>query len=252
MALHRENGGKGWRLARMALLCWLVLPIAGTALAHTPEEKAFYLQSRIVLNLNPRDAVAGNAVGVWHLEYNELAQSRAAFEGVLSHHPREPIAAVGLALVLMATGANAEALTHLNAHGLQPATAPEGMRPFLSLVRARLLFHAGGAENLRLARALLEGTMAGAANPHDHHYWLGRITEAEGDLAGAAAHHEQAIAADPFWLQPYTRLAQIHRARGEHAQANKRLKDIVELNNPSPYPNNDISVMWRFVMRGAQ
>ncbi len=41
----------------------LLAVIGGQALAHTQAEKTFYLQSRMVLQLNPRDATAGNAVG---------------------------------------------------------------------------------------------------------------------------------------------------------------------------------------------
>ena len=211
--------------------------------AHTPEEKAFYLQSRIVLQLNPSDATAGSAVGIWHLEYNERDLSAAAFAGVLKHHPSHPVSATGLALIDEIEGRHEQALNRLE--GL--SDIPETLRPFLGLVRGRLHFR---LKRYAKAEAFFIKALETEKAPHDLYFWLGQLQEATDREDAAVLSYQQAIEADPFWPGPYSRLSLIYQRKGKTAQAREMMERILSLDNPSPYPNNDIGVMWRWVMRG--
>lgn len=210
---------------------------------HTPEEKAFYLQSRIVLQLTPSDAIAGNAVGVWNLEYNDLEASHKAFEQVARYHPGNFLASAGLALNYEQKASYKIALEMLETG----KDLPEDFLPFVHLLKGRLLFHTN-----KLAEAkgeLLQG-LRKAENPHGHYLWLGRIAEVSGDIEQAIKSYQSAIKADPFWLEPYSRLSLIYSRQGKKEQAKEALRSIVTLDNPSPYPNNDIQTLWRAAMAG--
>ncbi len=232
--------GAGWVLL-LAFLCPLSPNPAG---AHTPEEKTFYLQSRVVLRLNPRDARAGNAVGTWQLEYNELVPARAAFGRVLRNHPEDFLAAAGLALIDEAEGAPGAALERV----ARIAKFPAAFAPFLALVRGRLLFRSG---RVKEAEAALRGALKGAPDPHGVYLWLGKVREAADDPAGAIAMFRKAVEADPSWMEPYARLAVIHRRQGRPRLARQVLDSAAYAENPSPYPNNDIRVLWSWVMRAG-
>lgn len=233
------------------------------AAAHTPEEKAFYLQSRIVLQLNPADPVAGNAVGVWHLEYRQLAEAREAFGRVLAQHGRVGIplagqalvAAAGRALVAEVEGRPEQALAGLPEIGAPGTETVAGEGPyrdfvgFVALVRGRLLVRLG--RNAEAARTLAWSLEHGGY-PHDVRFWQGRLHEAAGETGQAIARYREAIEADPFWPEPYARLGALLHRQGDDTGARKVLEQVLELHNPSPYPNNDIRVLWRHVMSGGQ
>ena len=209
--------------------------------AHTPEEKAFYLQSRIVLQLNPGDRTAGNAVGIWNLEYNELDLADKAFKGVLSYHPGEFLALTGRALIQEQRGKIDDALM-LSQSAIN---FPEGFASFILLVQGRLLFQKGKINDAE--KTILRG-LKGADNQHGHRVWLGRVREAQGQEALAEKQYRLAIEADPFWLEPYSRLSLIYTRQGRSSEARQVMKDMITLDNPSPYPNNDIQMLWRWVM----
>lgn len=228
----------------LAALLLGALPREGGA--HTQAEKTFYLQSRIVLRLNPSDATAGNAVGTWHLEYNQREQAARAFASVLRQHAEDFVAPAGLALIAEIDGKYDSALRRVEAIRAHPP----GFAPFLKLVRGRLQFKAGRHEQAeRLLREGLTMVLERKQNPHDYYFWLGRIREASGRPDEAIAYFRKAIAADPFWAEPYSRISLIHQHRGEREKAARVLREIVGLDNPSPYPNNDIMVLWNWVMR---
>ena len=214
----------------------------GPVYGHTPQEKAFYLQSRIVLRLNPRDTVAGNAVGVWHLEYNEVDEAARAFATVLAVDPRNQTAGVGNALIDEHRGNFAGALAKVNAI----SGDSQGLGSFLKVVRARLLFR---LKKYREAERELTDNIPGNALPHDLNFWMGRIREETNRPLDAIAYYYKAIEADPFWPEPYSRLSVLHQEQGNHEQARKVLADMLHLRNPSPYPNNDIGILWGWVMR---
>lgn len=217
-----------------------VLPYA--VFGHTPQEKAFYLQSRIVLRLNPRDTVAGNAVGVWHLEYNELEKAAQDFAKVLNIDPRNQTAAVGSALIDEIRGNFAAALLKVNAI----TGDTKGLIPFRRVVRSRLLFRLG---KYKEAEQELTKNIPGNALPHDVNFWMGRIRERTNRPLDAIAYYKKAIEADPFWPEPYSRLSVLLQEQGNREQARKVLADLLHLRNPSPYPNADIGILWGWVLR---
>ncbi len=221
---------------------WAVRVFPGPVFGHTPQEKAFYLQSRIVLRLNPRDTVAGNAVGVWHLEYNQLEKAAQAFAKVLAIDPRNQTAAVGSALIDEIRGNFAGALKIVNAI----TEGTKGLIPFRRVVRARLLFR---LEKYREAEQELTNNIPSNALPHDLNFWMGRIREKTNRPLEAIAYYNKAIEADPFWPEPYSRLSVLQQEQGNHEQARKVLADLLHLRNPSPYPNADIGILWGWVMR---
>lgn len=234
-------------MTRFLVVMIVLLSLGGwTADAHTQEEKSFYLQSRMVLQLNPRDAVAGNAVGTWHLEYNEREKSRTAFEAVLAQHPGDFLARTGMALLAEAGGKFQAALNRAAAISGYPAA----FAPFVELVKGRLFLQAGQQDKAgQTLLQALRGAMAEKQELHDYYLWLGRYSEAARKDLEAIAYYRKAIAADPFWMESHSRLSLIHQRRGERERAAQALREIAGLDNPSPYPNNDIMLMWRWVMR---
>lgn len=227
-----------WMLVLMGLLF-----LAPGAWAHTQEEKAFYLQSRIVLRLNPRDLAAGNAVGAWHLEYQQLKEAQQGFSTVLRFHPGHFLAAMGLVLIAEIQGNPGAALTRANAMG----KTPSGFAPFLALVRGRLLFKLGRLEEAERTLGGIETT----AQPFGRNLWLGRVMEARNRPEAALAFYRKALAADPYWLEPYSRISLIHKRAGRDALAARVLSEVLYLDNPSPYPNDDIRTLWAWVLRPA-
>ena len=246
LPLPRRGSGilQGIRIIVSLLLftAWAVRVFPGPVFGHTPQEKAFYLQSRIVLRLNPRDTVAGNAVGVWHLEYNQLEKAAQAFAKVLAIDPRNQTAAVGSALIDEIRGNFAGALKIVNAI----TEGTKGLIPFRRVVRARLLFR---LEKYREAEQELTNNIPSNALPHDLNFWMGRIREKTNRPLEAIAYYNKAIEADPFWPEPYSRLSVLQQEQGNHEQARKVLADLLHLRNPSPYPNADIGILWGWVMR---
>lgn len=243
-AIHPGRATAGRPLvAAVAVVLAAVGLGAAPAAAHTPEEKAFYLQSRVVLRLNPADTRARNAVGVWHLEYGELDDAGHAFDAVLERAPADPVAVLGRALILEIRGQPTGALARVAS--LRP---PAGLAGFAALVRGRLLVR---LERLDAAAKALAEAAALKADAHDVWLWRGRLHEARGrpDLAEAA--YRQAIEAGPFWPEAYARLGSLLEARGEHEQAREVLQGVLNLDNPSPYPNNDVGTLWRWVLRPA-
>lgn len=247
-----RTGGIIWAWLLVIMLIPMGLPSTGWA--HTPQEKSFYLQSRIVLQLNPKDARAGNAVGIWHLEYNEKAQSRAAFQNVLKHHPAHPLATVGLVLLAEAEGDNQWAFEHLKAGNIKDGNSkagdlnavPSRLGFFMALIEGRLLFKLNKTAQ---AGQVLRAALGQTEYTHDLYYWLGQVLEREKKWAQAEKAYLSAIKSEPFWPGPYSRLSLIYQRRGEEAKARDMLAQLVALENPSPYPNNDVGLLWLWVMR---
>ena len=238
MIWQRSNHNK---LHLIILALFLFILGNPTVFAHTPEEKSFYLQSRIVLQLTPFDVTAGNVVGVWHLEYNELPQSEKAFETVLKKAPGHFLASAGLALIREHQGNDNQALKLVD----EISKFPAGFSTFLSLIRGRVLFRQG---QIKAAKSALLKGLPQAVNPHSHRIWLGRVFEKEEKFAQAEKEYRKAIEADPFWLEPYSRLSLLFNRQGRKKEALDMMSDIASLDNPSPYPNTDIQVMWRWAM----
>jgi len=248
LPFFRSTGAGGWLFVALAVWGLLCAPPwgAGDAVAHTPEEKAYYLQSRIVLRLNPADLRAGLAVGVWHLEYKDPARAREAFHGVLAHHPGHFVAKTGLALLEEVEHRPQEALDLIREAVENPGEGARDLIGFLLLVRGRLLVRLGQFE---AAGEVLTQSLAEGGHAHDVYFWQGRIEEVSGRIGKAIGFYRQAIAADPSWPESYARLSALLQRQGKTGKAMAVLEQVLELQNPSPYPNNDIRVLWRWVMR---
>lgn len=214
------------------------------AWGHTQQEKTFYLQSRIVLRLNPGDSAAGNAVGAWNLEYQQLDQAAEAFSNVLRRLPGDFLALTGAALIAEIKGDTEAALKRIAAI----VTHPRAFAPFLATIKGRLL-----VKQKRYAEAerVLVGQREISRRPYGLYLWLGRIREETGAPEKAIAFYQRAIAADPYWLEPYSRISLIHKRAGRNALAARVLSKVLSLKNPSPYPNDDIRIFWAWVMRPA-
>ncbi len=233
-------------IAGLAALTLLMVWPAGLreAWGHTQQEKTFYLQSRIVLRLNPADAAAGNAVGAWNLEYRQLDKAAEAFSTVLRHHPGNFLAVTGTALIAEIKGDTDAALKGIAAI----RTNPQAFAPFLATIKGRLLFKQKRYDE---AERVLAGQRESSRRPYGLYLWLGRIREETGAPEKAIAFYQQAIAAYPYWLEPYSRISLIHKRAGRNALAAKVLSEVISLKNPSPYPNDDIRIFWAWVMRPA-
>jgi len=83
------------------------------------------------------------------------------------------------------------------------------------------------------------------------HAQLGAAAAALGRLDKAAKHFRAAVAADPDALGPALGLADVHVARGEHAEAESQLREILVRHRPS-LADGDVIAIWGKIGAGAR
>jgi tetratricopeptide (TPR) repeat protein len=160
----------------------------------------------------PDDARLLEALAFVYGRTDRWRQAEDLYRRVLAATPGSPGARIGLARVLSDTGRDAEGLAVLRA-----ASAPApGATPAAAGEAARILVRLGRpAEAAAEARTAMTGD---ARNPEPR-YVLGTALEAQGDLEGALAAFQEAIALDPGHVGALAHVAAIDSRLGRAAEA---------------------------------
>jgi len=172
------------------------------------------------------------------LESGELERSQQLFDALLREPPAEPAAELGLGRIAVAAGHDEAAVPHLErAVGL----FPEWGAAYYTLARAYRALGRGDEAQ----RALERHTQYGARWPALNDPVFATVTslrdDAEtllqrglkladaGDLAGAIAAHEAALARDPSIVRVHVNLISLYGRTSEWAKAEQQYRAVVAL-----------------------
>jgi tetratricopeptide (TPR) repeat protein len=172
------------------------------------------------------------------LEAGSLDRAKPLFEALRREPPAEPAAELGLGRIAAAAGSNPDAVTHLER---AVALFPEWGAAYYTLARVYRALGRGDDAQRALERNLQYGARWPALNDpvlaavtalrNDAETELQRglkLAEA-GDLAGAIAAHEAALARDPSIVRVHVNLISLYGRTGQWAKAEQHYRDAVAL-----------------------
>ncbi len=168
---------------------------------------------------------------------NNRREAREAYEAALEADAFQVFALIGAGRSLLLDERYRDALTRFEAAietaTQHPDTNPpaEGERPLLDEARlgaARAMFHLDRAQDALRALVAL-----GESRPEDGEValWLGRVSEALGEVADAETHYRDAISLMPDRFEPYLALSQLFYANDRNndaAEVLQQARDVVE------------------------
>jgi len=217
----------------------LGLEIVDVGLKHRPDSSMLYLQRGVVL------AMKGS-----------VEQAEQEFSRASQAAPNDPAPYVALAMVWMQRGETPKAIDVLRARtrAMAQAGTPQPAIFYalgIALVRSGVAPGDPGAvealEAFRTAVRLQPQFMQAQAE-------LGKLLLKRGDVAGAIAHLERAVALEPESSAPAYNLAQAYRRSGQTVRARELLARVSRLNaqERGDDPDTDLRrMMFRLVREGT-
>lgn len=172
-----------------------------------------------VLQSAKADAASLALAGEAYLDAGDSKRSEAAFQRALKSDPKDAALLTSLALAQFARGDVGAALAQLESL----SKVEGGVQANLALVSARL--QQNDPKGALKAVETLAQKLPDQAQPL---HLRGRILQQQGDLAGAAAAFEQALAKEPQHFGANTGLAELDFKAGQPDQARKRLEGLIK------------------------
>jgi tetratricopeptide (TPR) repeat protein len=185
-----------------------------------PDAVAAFQQA---LQLSPKSAPTHNNLGNVYVAQKKLELAEKEFRTALRLEPANRDANYNLGVLLMARGAPAEAITHLE------RVHPASLETSLNLVRAYLESKRAG-EALRMAAELSQQHK----NDVQVHFSLGVLLASEGQYKAAQLELEKADALHPGTFEITYNLGQTLLRNGEYARAELVLNRALALKPESP------------------
>lgn len=182
-------------------------------------DKAIEALQPVIKSANP-DATTLALAGEASLDMGDSKRSEAFFQHALKAGGSDAGLLAGLAKAQFARGETGAAIAQLEA--LSKTSA--GVQADLALISARLQ-----QKDTKAALLAVEGLAKKLPDRAQPALLRGRILQQQGDLAGAGAAFEQALAKEPGHFAATSSLADLELTAGKNQQARKRFEDLVKV-----------------------